>query len=355
METNLTRADWARYPFTNETAEYIKSLGVNISDLTSGILDTAERKVNEALMTGRISTDGQDADENILTYLAALMMLAMAGDERAKRRYALAESKRTYELLIQEKPSLLLQIAKHTFGWKAKIVEKPIGEVIYDFAVFYPDYLKNAVRIRDLDWKITNRVLEKGYVYCDRDGFARLLEEEIEARILSKVTDYHAVVPDTLAPRVEKLKKLALSQAQLYAEDIPKVVLITAMPPCVKALLSNISSGKHVPHMGRFAAASFLSHIGVSDEEIVKMFSPQSDFIERIARYQVEHITGKRGGQKKYLPPNCKTMKTHGICINPDELCKTINHPLSYYRKKAKTITITEKKKQAPAPPKPAA
>jgi DNA primase large subunit len=116
----------------------------------------------------------------------------------------------------------------------------------------------------------------------------------------------------------------------------------------MKALLSYLATGKHVPHMGRFALTSFLSNIGVTDGEIVKMFHSQSDFTERIARYQVEHISGSRGGKKKYTPPSCKTMKTHSICINPDQMCATISHPLSYYRKKARMITVTTRRQRTP-------
>ena len=77
------------------------------------------------------------------------------------------------------------------------------------------------------------------------------------------------------------------------------------------------------------------------------MFHTQSDFSERIARYQVEHISGKRGGRKKYTAPNCKTMKTHGICVNPDEICATISSPLSYYRKKARMIMTAARRRKS--------
>jgi DNA primase large subunit len=31
-------------------------------------------------------------------------------------------------------------------------------------------------------------------------------------------------------------------------------------------------------------------------------------------------------------------MKSYGICFDPDELCKRIKHPLSYYRKKGRNF-----------------
>lgn len=357
MKAVLTKLDHAKYPFTNEASEYVKSLNIDIKDLTSPefsvVLDLAEKRIIAALRTGRIDSELQGEAE-ILAYPAALMLIALAGDERAQRRYALCESKRAYELLRQEPATLLLQIAEHTFGWKAKIADREIGEALYEFGLSYPDYLRNAVRIRDPDWKLTNRVLEQGRVYCDKDEFARLLKEEIEVRVLSRVIGDYGSVPDAIAPRVERIRRLVLARAQFYgAEEAPKAVLAAAMPPCMKALLSSLASGKHIPHMGRFAVASFLSNIGVTDEEIIKTFRPATDFSERIARYQVEHISGRRGGRKKYLPPNCKTMKTHGLCVNPDELCATISHPLSYYRKRARMIAAATRRRTTPQAPRP--
>ncbi len=354
----LTKLDHAKYPFTNEASEYIKSLRIDTDDLAteefSVVLDLAEGRITDALTSGRIEGTLQGEVE-ILAYPAALMLIALAGDERAQRRYALGESKRAYELLRQESPDLLLQIAQHTFGWNAMIVNREIGELLYEFSISYPDYLRNAVRIRDPDWKLTNRVLEQGYVYCDRDEFARLLKEEVETRVLSRIVGHYGSAPQAIAPRVERIRRLVIARAQIYGpEETPKTVLMTAMPPCMGALLSNLSAGKHVPHIARFAVTSFLSNIGVTDEEIVKMFHTQSDFSERIARYQVEHIAGHRGGKKKYTPPSCKTMKTHGICINPDQLCATILHPLSYYRKKARIIAAATRKRRVTQASQPA-
>jgi len=350
LKAVLTKLDHAKYPFTQEAAEYVKSLNIDINDLASKefsvILDLAEKRVIDALTTGKIDMELQ-GETGILEYPAALMLIALAGDERAQRRYALGESKRAYELLGQESPAVLMQIAEQTFGWNCKMADREIGESLYEFCLSYPDYLRNAVRIRDPDWKLTNRVLEHGYVYCHRDEFARLLKEEVEARVLSRITGQYGSVPEAMTPRVERIRRVVVARAQMYGvEETPKAVLAAAMPPCMKALLSSLTSGKHVPHIGRFALTAFLSNIGVTEEEIIKMFRPQSDFSERIARYQVEHISGRRGGKKKYIPPNCKTMKTHGICFNPDEICATIVHPLSYYRKKARMIAAAARRQR---------
>ena len=116
--------------------------------------------------------------------------------------------------------------------------------------------------------------------------------------------------------------------------EMPREIVIGAFPSCIKVLHDNASAGRHLSHMGRFALASFLLNVGFSAEKIIELFIEASDFDERMTRYQVEHIAGMRGAGTKYSSPNCSTLKTHGLCRNPDEICKSIRHPLSYYRRK---------------------
>jgi DNA primase large subunit len=95
--------------------------------------------------------------------------------------------------------------------------------------------------------------------------------------------------------------------------------------------------------MERFGLTSFLVNVGMPIDEIVKLYVSVTDFDESLTRYQIEHIAGLRGTRTKYTPPTCATLRTHGICRNINDICKTIVHPLSYYRKKVLQI---QKKKQ---------
>lgn len=345
-----------KYPFTNEAVEYVRSLNVSLSDLGgedySQVLASAEKRVTDALTTGEIDPEIRGGyDQEILVYPAALMLVAAAGDERACRRYAMSEAKRAYEYLKQENPGLLTQLAADTFGWDSRIANRTfVGGLLYEIALSYPDYLRNAVKIRGLEWKLTNRLLERGYVYCAKYEFARLLEEEVKAKILSRISRRSEAVPAIVAPQVESIRRLVAARAQMYAaEETPKIVLAAAMPPCMNDLLSSLSTGKHVSHVGRFTITAFLSNIGATGEDILKMFHTQDDFSERIAQYQIEHISGSRAGRKKYTPPSCRTMKTHSLCVNPDQLCATVAHPLAYYRRRAR-MAIASRRRPAQVP-----
>lgn len=343
MQALLTKLDLAKFPFTTEASDYIKSFSIDPVELTRPellpILERAIDRVKQGVFSGKISAELTQEDVDILAYPTALMLISVIADDRARRRYALAEAKRSYELLRDELPEKLLQIAKASFDWDARLVDRDVGHSHFEFALRFEDYVRNSARIRDLKWKLVNRVLAEGYVYLPREDFARLLEEEVQARVLERTSVTGLAVPPELEKHVEPLRAMISARSRyLAADEIPRAAMAAAMPPCMKNLLSLLQTSKHISHMGRFAMAAFLLNIGTNEEELLKMFKSFTDYEERIARYQVEHIAGKRGSRRKYTAPNCNTMRTHGLCVNPDELCGTITHPLTYYRRKARTL-----------------
>lgn len=348
MQALLTKLDLAKFPFTTEASDYIKSFNIKPVELArpelNQILERAMERIKQAVFSGRISGELTQDDVDILAYPTALMLISALADDRARRRYALAEGKRAYQLLRDETPDKLLQIARGSFAWDAKLVDRDVGGSHFEFALPFEAYVRNSARIRDLKWKLVNRVLSEGYVLLPREDFARLLEEEVQARVLEKTAITQLTLPPELERQMEPLRStIAARSRQMAADEIPRAAMAAAMPPCMVNLLSLLQSSKHISHMGRFAMAAFLLNIGTSEDELLKMFKSFTDFEERIARYQVEHIAGRRGSRRKYTAPNCSTMRTHGLCVNPDELCATINHPLSYYRKKARTLFQRQK------------
>ncbi len=339
----LTRADLAKYPFLQEAQEYIRELGFTIDDITqpefSPVLDRAEKRLEEALAKGRLSLEVVDERTEILSFPVSNLILSLTGEERARRRFALAEAKRAYEMLRFEPPEKLEQIATGTFQWKLKRVDTQLGKRFYDFAVGLTDFLRNSVHLKEPKWKLPNRVLDHGLVYTTREETSRLLEEEIRIRIVDRSARPPLQTPPPLQNKVEQARGLIVKWLGLPTSyELPKVPVPEAMPPCILHLIDELGDGKNVAHMGRFALASFLTNIGTDQEEVVRLFKPATDFSERMTRYQVEHIAGKRGGRTKYTCPMCTTLKTHGVCYKPDQVCSTIRNPLSYYKKQARTL-----------------
>lgn len=326
----------AKYPFINEAAEYVKELDLKIEDMSEPILNRAEHRIEEALLYALVSTELRKEEIEISAFPVAVIMVASTADKLMKKRYALAEAKRIYELLEEESKDKILEVTR-VFNWKIRTVDdKPP----YEFALFFTDYLRNAARIQAKGWKLVNRVMLNGEVYLTKGNLARLLQEEVRVHIEKKLDVKEKIVlPQNVADRVERLKQAFTKQkGKIKLEGFPKEVVISAFPPCVKHMYDEIASGHHLSHIGRFTLTSFLTNIGMTAEEVVNLYRSLSDFKERLTRYQVEHIAGGRGSRTKYIPPRCDTLRTHGVCTGMDEICRGIRHPLAYYRRKLRTI-----------------
>jgi DNA primase large subunit len=206
----------------------------------------------------------------------------------------------------------------------------------YEFMLHFADYLRNTTHLRDKKWKLVNRLLSNGNVYLNRNETARLLSEEVRRQIEKRLEVKELPkFPPKIIETAETIKRLSTEKiGKAEMEGFPKIVTQTAFPPCITTLYQSITSGRHLSHIGRFAITSFLVSIGMPPEKVIDLFKSFSDYSERLTRYQVEHIAGERGSRTQYIPPKCDTLKTHGVCTNPDELCQRIQHPLAYYRRK---------------------
>jgi DNA primase large subunit len=340
----LTKLDLAKYPFSVEASEYIQSLNISLTELDeaefSNVLERAEDRISKELTQGKLEEDWQDDEVEVLSYAVAIYLMTFVPDDRVRRRFAVAESKRAYRFLRTEADAKILHLATKTFRWDAKILAVQIKDAFYEFALSFRDYLRNAARMHEPAWKLSNRILHGGYVYLTKDEFARLLAEEVKRRILNQVASSPPPHPSSqLAPRIERIRSIATSMiGGLEVEELPQVVVEAILPPCMKNLLALVSTGKDISHLGRFALTAFLLNVGATNEDVIRMFNLLTDYDERLTRYQVEHISGSRGSRRKYIPPSCRTMRTHGLCFNPNGFCATIKHPLAYYKKRARTL-----------------
>ena len=168
---------------------------------------------------------------------------------------------------------------------------------------------------------------------------SRLLEEEVRRYIEGKLDTKVKSLPSSIMARVNQLRQLAAEKREeIRLEEMPKRVVMEAFPQCIKGVYDRVAAGRPASHMGRFALTSFLLGIGMSVEDVFKFFRSVSDFNERMTRYQVEHIAGTRGSGTKYTPPNCSTLRTHGICISPEDECRKAVNPLVCYKRKLRNV-----------------
>lgn len=330
-----------RYPYLEETAKFIKESAPSLEDLlTDPAFEEAriagKRRVFEALDRSRIEDHSlvSEADiwKELFSYPIARMIVSCVGDPFLIRRYALAEAKTGNQRWLAEDDDFVESLAQ----------QLKVDLRIEDgyMKIHFSDFLKNTSQMRSKGWKLINQRVNGGYVTLNRQKFLRVLQEALRRKIENELPlEVNERIQNAFRePILELMDKIQERKSKYKAEDLGKI-RVTRVPPCMQKLLATIQTGENIPHTGRFALTAFLRHLGLKPDEIMKIFSSIPDFDEGKTRYQIEHISGITSGTK-YTPPECSTMKSYGICYNPDDLCKRIRHPLSYYRLKGRKKAI---------------
>jgi len=285
-----------------------------------------------------------------LSLLFARLVLASTPSFAALRRWAVAESKRSYarletldradqdEELRTVAAKLHATLTPALDGWEMDLV----------------DYLRLAAPIREGDFRLVRQEVRRGAVVVRPQRAARLLEEAIRRTLADPIPLTEDVVQFIREREAELLEQLAARMPMPVARvGVPGGALRPdRFPPCIRKMRRALQSGENLSHAGRFALAAFLHRVGADAETIVDAYRGAPDFEESITRYQVENITQRNGGVG-YEPPECETLRSHGLCVRDgdptasdpkdrlrDPLCfeERLRHPLQYYRIRGGTV-----------------
>jgi DNA primase large subunit len=329
----------AKYPFLNDTKLYIKEKGPSIDELLKDVvyerartigIERLDNSLKEGNVGNRSLATESDCIMEILSYPIARMVSVCVGDSYFRRRYAFGEAYHAYKNLLNESTQFLLEVSKE-LNINAKKDQNRIK-------VFFKDYVRSAPT-RYKEWKLVNRILHNGFVEVSHKELARIVQELLRRRIDSELEDRECnrTAYEIFSSDIQRFKNIVrMHRKKIKATPISKLSN-EKLPPCMKDLLSMIQAGENVPHMGRFSLVAFLSSLKLSVDEILKIFSNAPDYQEDKTRYQVEHITGT-SSSTRYKSPACDKMKTYGLCAldKVDDICKKINHPVSYYIKRCR-------------------
>ncbi len=339
----LTKEDLAKYPFLDQSAAFIEGYNLTLSDLSapaySGIVGRAVERVRCSIEGGVSPLQLGDPETEILSYPLALALVYASRVRWLVNRFATFEAKRCEELLKMETAPKLAEVAKASFGWRVGLEDLRLEWERLAFSLGMAEYLEVAPQFHSPSWKLTNKYVDKGRVFLDAKDFARLLAENLKLRIIRKageegVKDFE--LPAALQPHLGSIAGLLEGKKQLYEDEFPDGLVDDARPPCIVAIMNDLSAGKSLSHMARFAITTFMLNVGESVDGVLKLFGNVADFDEGKARYQVEHIAGITGSRTKYAPPKCEVLRSFGLCAEPDRLCATVSHPLNYYKRKVR-------------------
>lgn len=340
MVLMLAEREAAKYPFLKVGLNLLEALDLQLDDLAgpayTKVVDRAKERVIQAITQGEVTVELADPQTELLSYPIAVMFVSLVGDQFLNRRYALSEAVRAYNLLQQEYEDKLIQIAREEFQWDIRKDPESLDGVMHNLKIAFNNYLRVAAGFHEAKWKLVNRKMENGWVSLTGVEAARLLQVEVEKWVNERVaTPSNFPLPRPLEVRLDEIRKVfAENRSKLSGSSLPDEVINEAFPPCINYCLEGLLAGRRASHMERFALTSFLVNIGMPIDQMVSFYTDVTDFDESLTRYQIEHIAGLKGNRTKYTPPTCSTLRTHGVCRNPDSICKKISHPLSYYRRK---------------------
>ncbi len=330
----------AKYPFLRESAEFAEKNSADLDSLlTSPSYEPARTRGKERVMDALASSEvsykplmnDYDRLMEVMSYPYARMIVSMIGDRFLTKRYALAEAVRMNMLLNTESPDTVLAVSE-----ELGVTSTADADGIIRMSI--PDYLRLSSRLKSIDWKLINSDVHSGLVYLQQDKYSRLMQNALQDKIESEL-------PLMTPEEYRKYLRADVDSVSMSLEETKKRFSPTGgegmknefLPPCISRILDMSRQGLNLPHSARFSLVTFLNALGMTYDDIIRLFSESPDFDESKSEYQIKHITGELSGTEGYTPPECSTMKTNGLCYNPDTLCEQewMNHPLTYYRVKS--------------------
>lgn len=339
MGTDLSTRELARLPFLPDAVKVLRERGLSIDlkDLESqdheAIVNLAIQRVENAVLRGGRGGGGDtDAmpEALILSFVIASIIAKLTGNKFVVRRFALSEAKRVENYLSKAGSTGIVKLLfEKLAGVKLEDVEMELGEHVYCFRLSIKDYVRMASNMDPSDWGLANQLVSGGYVYITYDQSVRLLRDVV-ARTIEELID-RAIVKGAPRRLTEAAKRLLDSLEGMGVRTGERITTSGGVrnPPCIKEILRRVEKSENIPHFARFLLATYMLAVGSSVDEVVQVFSRLPDFNERITRYQVEHISGKRGSGKKYSVPSCSKVQSMGFCFM-DQTCKGVKSPAHY-------------------------
>ena len=327
----------ARYPFLETARQAVEEAEVDLADLVvenPTVVERARERVVSALTAGTTGEPHRNPRVELLSYPVARVLVSLVDEGAMASLYARAEAADAAERLRAEieDDTRLRSTVDDRVTLDRLLREFDLTDATTETADGYrldvSAYLELAAERDGDEWRLVGRPVADGTVPVDRDELLTLLEQAVEERVAARLPlPVPDPIADALADEVEAVRA-ALDDHQ-FAHSFDTVVP-ERFPPCMRALLDRIRGGEEVPAHSSFAAIGFLSAAGMSPDEIAEQFGPDAAIDDRTVARQVARIVDEDSGIQ-YAPPSCATMQAYGDCVNRDDVCATISHPLAYY------------------------
>jgi len=314
------------------------------------LVEEAEHRVYSAITQSEITYPNMRDEKQVLVYSAARVIVEEINNPRLRALQAEAESKAVNKLLADEDNEVLETLCNESLGWHVETmgsiqerVQLPLPLRSYEFRIRFENFLEVAPDFHADEWKLINRYVDKGWVLIRKRELNRLVSGKFRQIIMFGHLDL-PTLPRRFAEAVQRVEVEVKGKLRKFEPLKITGQVTSAFPPCIQKMYDDSMSGQvNLSHDARFALAAFLLRIGMTEDEVNKVFGHSPDSDNRQIVYQVDHIASKRSMKSDtpgYTPTGCKKLQTNNLCpvylgLTYDSLCEYVLNPLAFYSTRA--------------------
>jgi len=323
---------YARYPFLDAAREAVQAAELDLAELVaredSATVERGKERVEAAIGGGTVGDRHRRDRVELLSYPVARAIVSLVDEPDLVDVYARAEAATARERFVADlEGQELKSTADGRITLDRLLREFGLSEAVDRdgdrFLVAVGPYLSLSAGFDGAGWRLATRDLRDGVVPVDREELYALLSEAVRTSVADRLPlSVPDPVADHLAGEVESIRRALADRTVPRGIDL---VVPGLFPPCMRALLTRARSGADLPDHSAFSLVAFLASVGMEAEEIAALCDVAPDEIA----YRVDRIRSEAGAD--YAPPSCETMVAYGDCVNRDDLCARIDHPLEYY------------------------
>ncbi|KAB1198934.1 MULTISPECIES: DNA primase large subunit PriL [Haloferax] len=351
----------ARYPFFAAARDAVESADVAIATLVAEDAPAVERgveRVERALMEGTVEAESPyswDTESELLSYPISRIIVSLVETPAAVDKYARAEADTAYERMLADFDAgdddvnsdarATLDDFLREFDLVGEVRAEPADNRRRGPSHYWVDvgpYLTYSDPDWGDHWRLVNRALVDGAVRVAREELYELLREATRRRVADGLpfsvrgSDAGDQLASALQPHVERLRNLLSDRGAVnvvYTDSVDP----DHFPPCISALLTQAQAGEDLSTEAAFTLAAFLVGVGLDPEEVGGVVGETH---AEALKTRATILADSSGSQ--YAPPTCETMQAYDLCVNRDDRCDTISHPLIYYETATKDAAASD-------------
>ncbi len=351
-----------KYPFSREARQTSLRLARDLKALVDllnkpenhYLVEEAENRIYSAITQSEITYPDMRDEKHVLVYPAARLIVEEINNPRLRALQAEAESKTVNRLLADEDNEVLETLCNEALGWNVETmgnlqerVQLPLSLRSFEFRIRFENFLEVAPDFHADEWKLINRYVDKGWVLIRKRELNRLVSGKFRQIIMFGHLDLPKL-PQRFAEAVQRIEEEIKGKLRKFEPLKITGQVTSAFPPCIQKMYDDSMSGQvNLSHDARFALAAFLLRIGMTEDEVNKVFGHSPDSDNRQIVYQVDHIASKRSMKSDttgYTPTGCKKLQTNNLCpvylgLTYDPLCEYVLNPLAFYSTRAWEIS----------------